>query len=166
MAERYQRPHETRSGKSLVIGFKPGQVVAPEMNVRTESGISPDPSAIFACAVSLRDACVEAERSDPSLNLSASYNGMDQFMREMMRIGELFESWSCQHVCFDDLNDVWPYLLEDKFGDACLKVMLPTSLAQFDESDCLRAAMTLCLPVRVDGNPAVPLDVSALNPNP
>jgi hypothetical protein len=124
----------------------------------------PDPAAIFACAVSLRDSCVNAEEADSELNLGESYNGMDQFMREMMRIGTLFESWACDHVEFEDLNDVWPYLLEGEFGEACLKTSCPGNLAGFDESDCLRVSLLLGLPIRADGSLPIPVDVRGLNP--
>ena len=55
-----------------------------------------------------------------SLNLSESYDGMDGFMRVAMHIATEFETWACRHIQFDQLNEVWPYLLEEQFGDACL----------------------------------------------
>ena len=124
-----------------------------------------DPAAVFACALSLREACLKSAKANPQLNLSDSYNGMDEFMREMMRVSNLFEAWACAHVVFDELNDVWPYLMEDKFGDACLDFMLPSALAELDDSDCLRVALRLRLPVRADDKLRVPVDVRAPNPN-
>ena len=79
-----------------------------------------DSAAVFGAALSLRQACREAAARDPHLNLSDCYNGMDEFMREVMRVGNLFEDWACGHVAFEEHSEVWPYFLEDKFGAACL----------------------------------------------
>lgn len=125
-----------------------------------------DPAAVFACALSLWQACHKHAADNPTLNLSDCYNGMDEFMRVVMRIGNRFEAWACSHVDFNQLNDVWPYLVEDKFGDACLAVLLPTALAEFNDSDCLRVAMYLRLPVTVDDKLPIPIDVCAHNPVP
>jgi hypothetical protein len=126
--------------------------------------ILPDPAAVFACALSLWDESNIRVRADPKLNLSDCYNGMDQFMRELMRIANQFETWACQHLDFDQLNDVWPYLLEDKFGKVCLDVLQLTSLSQFDERDCLRVSLRLRLPVIVDSKLPVPFDATLANP--
>jgi len=123
-----------------------------------------DPAAVFACALSLRQACLKAAEMDRKLNLSESYNGMDEFLREMMRVGNLFEAWACAHVVFDEMNDVWPYLMENEFGDACLEFILPCALAEFDDSDCLRVALRLRLPIQADDKLRVPVDVCATNP--
>jgi hypothetical protein len=124
----------------------------------------PDSAAVFACALSLREAVQKSVTADPHLNLSDSYNGMDGFMRELMRVATMFEAWACEHVVFDEMNDVWPYLMENKFGDACLEVLLPGALVQFDDSDCMRVALRLRLPVQVDDNLRLPVDVRAPNP--
>lgn len=65
----------------------------------------PDPAAIFACAHSLWDACQKAIAADSKLNLGEAYNGMDQFMRELMRVAAQFENWSCQHLDFSELDE-------------------------------------------------------------
>jgi hypothetical protein len=133
----------------------------------TELGtLQPDPAAIFAAALSLWEAVHERAEADKTLDLSDCYNGTDQLMREVMRIANLFETWACQHVAFDELDDVWPYLLEDKFGAACLAVILPSALAQFDETDCLRVAIGLRLPITLDDNLPLPIDLLAPNPVP
>lgn len=135
------------------------------MNNNVEPGVfQPDPAAVLGCAISLRESCFKQVADYPILNLSDSYSGMDQFMRELMRIGTLFEEWSCQHIVFEAITDVWPYLMEDKFGDACLNCMLPTALAEFDRSDCLRVALQLRLPIEADGTLRAPIDVRAANP--
>jgi len=123
-----------------------------------------DPAAIFACALSLREACLKSAETNPQLNLSESYNGMDEFLREMMRVANLFEAWACEHVAFEQTSEVWPYLMEDKFGDACLESILPSAVAEFDDSDCLRVALRLRLPIRADDKLRVPVDVRAQNP--
>lgn len=69
---------------------------------------APDPAAEFAAAVSLRDAA-EAAAKENGNNLSETYQGGDEFMRQCMRIGRV--------------DDVWPYRLEDRFGAAALEVI-------------------------------------------
>jgi|CZKV01.1.fsa_nt_gi hypothetical protein len=128
--------------------------------------IVPDPAAVFASALSLWQICQKHAASDAKLNLSECYNGMDQFMRELMRVANQFETWACMHVDFNETSDVWPYLLEDKFGEACLAVLSPDSLAQFDDSDCLRVAMQLRLPIKLDDRLPIPIDVRSPNPTP
>lgn len=123
-----------------------------------------DPAAVFACALSLWQACQERGAVEPSLNLGESYNGMDQFMREAMRIATEFEAWACRHIDFAELDEVWPYLLQDRFGNACLADLFPTKLAVFDEPDCLRVALHLRLPVRLDDNLPLPILLRAPNP--
>ena len=143
---------------ALVAGCKPGQVIVAVMDA------PPDPAAVFACAKSLHDACVQHAEVNPGLNLSESYHGMDGFMRELMRVAEEFEMWACRHVVFDELDEVWPYLLEDRFGAACLEIMEADALAGFDADDCLRIAFKLRLPIRVDASLPLPLCVEASNP--
>lgn len=124
---------------------------------------STDSAAIFATAHSLWRACLlAAERT--SVNLSDCYSGMDGLMREVMRVAELFEAWACSHVDFASLNDVWPYLLQDRFGEACLEVIRPAALAEFNEQDCLRVALRLRVPIAHDEHLPLPLDIVASNP--
>jgi hypothetical protein len=134
------------------------------MNTETNSAtFQPDPAAIFACALSLWQAgqkLAEVEK----LNLSECFNGTDQFMREIMRIANQYEAWSCLHINFSELEDVWSYLLQDKFGETCLASIDPIALDSFDESDCLRVALRLQLPIIFDDKLPIPVDVSALNP--
>jgi len=124
----------------------------------------PDPAAVFACALSLHDACLERAKVESDLDLSEAYQGMDTFMREVMRVGEKFEKWACRHVAFNELADVWPYLLEERFGDVCLEMMDADSLAGFDADDCLRIAFKLRLPMWADGSLPLPVCVEAPNP--
>ena len=131
----------------------------------TNTGTPPtDSAAVFAAAFSLWEAIHKHAQALPKINLSDCYNGVDQLMREVMRIANLFENWACQHVEFSELNDVWPYLLEDKFGDACLEIFEPGGVANFDESDCLRTAIGLCLPIALDDALPLPVDLRAANP--
>lgn len=123
-----------------------------------------DPAALFACASSLWEECRRAALTDESLDLSSAYQGWDQLMREVMRIGELFEGWSCKHVDFEASGEVWPYMLGDRFGEACLEVLHPTELAEFDEEDCLRVAIRLKVPFLASSNLPVPVDLIARNP--
>ncbi len=109
---------------------------------------NPDPAAVFAAATSLWEECHKKATSEPRINLSDCYSGMDGLMRETMRIAALFETWSCKHINFAELNDVWPYLLQDRFGKECLSVLLPDGLSVFDDSDCRRVAARLGLSLR------------------
>ena len=79
-------------------------------------------------------------------------------------VGTRFETWACSHVAFEEIDDVWPYFLEDGFGGACLKVMSADAFASFDDSDCLRVALELQLPIKADGSLPLPISVSAPNP--
>ncbi len=119
---------------------------------------------MFAMAVSLRAACEKRERNEGALNLSDEYAGVDGFWRELVRVGILFEKWACRHVLFDHLEEVWPYFLEEGFGEACLAVMDAGALASFDEDYCLRVAFRLRLPLREDGVLPIPVDVLVANP--
>lgn len=125
-----------------------------------------DSAAVFAAALSLWQAIHGAAEKDPALNLSEVFNGIDQMMREAMRIAERFEGWACQHVMFEELEDVWPYRLQEYFGDACLKLVRLHGLTDFDDRDCLRLALKMRLPVKLRDGLRVPIDVHALNPIP
>jgi hypothetical protein len=129
-----------------------------------EHPYNPDPAAVFASALSLWQECERHANNDQNLNFSESYNGLDEFMREIMRVATRFEMWACQHIDFDQLTHVWPYFLEGEFGKKCLSAMLPTGLAAFDESDCLRVAMRMRLPIIHDGKLPLPVDFIAPNP--
>ena len=101
---------------------------------------SADTAAIFGAASSLRKACDKNAHTNSSLNLSDAYHGYDNLMREVMRIATQFETWTCQHINFDEFEGTWPYLLEEEFGDECLSILLPENLCDFDDHDCRRIA--------------------------
>ena len=113
-----------------------------------QRGLKTDPAAVFAIAISIWRACHNCAGRDETLNLSDSYGGIDGLMREVMRIAVLFEAWSCAHVDFDELDEVWPYLLEDRFGRGCVSILAPDRLLDFDERDCQRIAAKLRLALR------------------
>jgi len=106
-----------------------------------------DPAAILAAAVSLW-AEVQKREKNERLNLSEAYNGVDQCMREAMRVATLFETWSCEWVVFDELEEPWPYLIEERFGRACLAVVGPLGLALGDDRACEPIARQLGLTIR------------------
>ena len=139
---------------------------AMSTNTNTKDLPSPqfDPAAVFACAFALRRACLDLEESDPSFNVSELYNGFDQFLREIMRVGELFETWAIAHVLFEELEEVWPYLLEDRFAGACLTTRSPASLSSFDVSDCFSVALKLKLPLHGKNGLPIPIDLLRQNP--
>jgi hypothetical protein len=123
-----------------------------------------DPAAVFGCAISLYHECQRICKSEGRPNLSECYNGGDEFMRVVMRTAARFERWACSHIAFAELDDVWPYLMEDQFGLACVEVMGASNLAEFDDSDCLPVALHLRLPIRLDTNLPVPVKMIAVNP--
>jgi hypothetical protein len=138
------------------------------MNTETDSAsVLPDPAAVFACALSLWQAS-QKRAVDEDLDLSECFNGMDQLMREIMRIANQFEAWACLHINFNELENVWSYLLEDNFGETCLADIFPTALASalvsFGDADCLRVALRLNLPIIFDDRLPIPVDITALNP--
>jgi hypothetical protein len=148
----------------LAICFPPGQVILAMNDSSPRPTEAPDPAAIFAAATSLRNACDVSAKKQTTTDLSAAYHGYDQFMREVMRIATLFETWACAHVAFSEFSECWPYFLEDRFGRACLQLHSADSIHAFDDADCLRLAMLLRLPVFVDDSIIVSLDVRAENP--
>ena len=126
----------------------------------------PDPAAVFGGALSLWHECKKPSKASERVNLSECYNGGDEFMRVVMRVATRFEEWASLHIAFDEFDDVWPYLLEDKFGAACVSITGAESLDKFDDRDCLRVALHLRLPVRLSDGLPVPVDVTAANPIP
>lgn len=124
--------------------------------------VEPDSAAIFAIALSLWEIC-EKRRRENDWNISACYNGYDQFMRELIKVASLFEEWACGHVNFDEFSEVWPYYLGDNFGAACLSLLPIECLMDFDEGDCLRMALALKLPVILDEKMPIPIDLTAKN---
>jgi hypothetical protein len=125
---------------------------------------SPDSAAIFACALSLWRECMRRSRSGQRVNLIECYNGGDEFMRVVMRAGTKFEEWACAHIQFEALDECWPYLLKDRFGEACVALKDVTSLAEFGEKDCVSVALRLRLPIKLGKMHPSPVDVSASNP--
>lgn len=111
--------------------------------------------------MSLWRACQEPRAGD---QLSASYGGGDHWMREVMRVATLFETWATRNICFDECDECWAYLLEDRFGGACVELVGAEGLASFDERDCLRVALRLRAPVIGSAELIVPLCVEAENP--
>ncbi len=126
----------------------------------------PDSAAVFGGALSLWHECKKPSKANERVNLSECYNGGDEFMRVVMRVATRFEEWASMHIVFDGLDDVWPYLLEDKFGAACVCVTGMETLHEFNERDCLRVSLHLRLPVRHSAGLPVPVDVTAANPIP
>ena len=115
---------------------------------KSNSSPKPDPAAVFAAADSLWREYHRQVQSQPSVSLSHCHQGVDDLMREVMRVATAFETWSCNHVEFDEISDVRPYLLQNRFGHECLSVLLPEALAEFDDLVCSRVAARLMLPMR------------------
>lgn len=54
--------------------------------------------------------------------------------------------------------------METNFGKICLEVISPTALAEFDDADCLRIAIRLRLPIKLDDKLPIPICATARNP--
>lgn len=65
----------------------------------------------------------------------------------------MFESWSCRHVDFSQLTEVWPYLLHERFGQECFAIVPPQDLADFNDHDCSRIARRLCIASLISVSP-------------
>jgi len=50
--------------------------------------------------------------------ISALFDGADNFIRSCSRMARHYVRWADQHVAFDQTSCVWVYLLEDRLGDA------------------------------------------------
>jgi hypothetical protein len=124
----------------------------------------PDPAAILGAAMSLYKAC-RAQALLERVNLSEVYSGGDQFMREVMRIAGVFEGWATKHVNFGELDEVWPYFLQDRFGLACLSDISASDLAGFGERGCVRVAQRLGLPLLRHAELPMPVCMESPHPN-
>lgn len=151
-------------GKLPEVSFQENIVAKRYRKVMSDESEQPDLAAVFGCALSLWRECMRRSRSGRRVNLSDCYGGGDEFMRVVMRAGIRFEMWACRHIAFEALDDVWPYFLEAKFGEACVELKDVTSLNEFSERDCLQVALNLRLPVKVADGLPIPVDVVADNP--
>lgn len=112
----------------------------------TDNKETPDDAAIFAAAVSLYNAANNGEST--AGELSDEWSGFDNFMRQLLPVARKFEEWACSQVDFFELNDVWPYLLEDSFGKAFLSVLSTDELkGGFKDTHCQRIAEVMGLPL-------------------
>ena len=135
-----------------------------EMLNATDQNDLTDPAAIFGCALSLWQECHKRTAHDGSQNLSEIFNGIDGFMRVIMSVANRFEQWSSRHVAFEDLDNIWPYLLKDEFGRSYVTLMGVESLEEFDDQTCLRVALHLKIPLRYSEGLRIPVDVTVANP--
>ena len=106
----------------------------------------PDGAAILGASVSLYKAGNDYAKLN-GINLSGCYSGGDEWMRQVYRCAVPFETWACAHVDFSKIpgGDVWPYLLEDKFGDIAVKLFGVMDLDEWDERHCVMIAVDLKL---------------------
>jgi hypothetical protein len=114
----------------------------------------PDPAASYAIARSLDDLSrAEAYR----LQISGTYAGGDEFLRQAVRVGAAFEAWACRNVDFDALGEVWPYYVEGFAGwaESCdftpLDLEKLTRASQF-RSIAERAGLPLLKPSKKHSN--------------
>lgn len=80
----------------------------------------PDPAAEFAAAKSLYSH-IGAQVFDAE-QIIEELECQEFIMRGAMLVARAFEAWACRHVDFDKLDDIWPYVLEDRFGVAFFQV--------------------------------------------
>ena len=123
-----------------------------------------DPAAIFAASKSLWETCHEAASSSET-NLSELFNGVDELMRECLRIATTFEEWACSHVCFEEITEVWPYFLEEQFGSVCLEHIPLEHLASFRRDDSFSVSLKLKIPLLHTKVMVLPLNIEVQNPN-
>jgi hypothetical protein len=135
------------------------------MNTSSSGPISPDPAGVFAAAHSLWTAIFESSDRPEKASLSHCYQGLDQLMRDVLRVGLLFETWSCRHIAFDEVDEVWPYFVADNLGTTWLRIFDAYSLGDVNERDCLHAAWHLRLPIRMSEEFVLPVTVDVGNPN-
>ena len=131
----------------------------------TADSVSLDSASVFGAALSLYETCMAQARVS-SVNLSAAYHGGDQFMREVVRVAQKFETWATEHVDFAEFGEVWPYFLRDRFGPACVSLLSATNLGVFDDMTCLQIALHLALPLQMDRGLPIPLRAESFNPIP
>lgn len=112
---------------------------------RVLRGSVPDPAAVMGMVISL-DA--RASASDFKGNVSEAYKGADNFMRSCMAAAEFFEAWADEHVDFECLDEVWPYLLQEKFGEAAHSELGLLALESIDAPACERIARKLGLDLK------------------
>ena len=80
---------------------------------------SPDPAGEFAAALSLYSYILASHSVE---EITDNHEGQENVMRSVMTLAQAFESWACRHVDFDRIEDRWPYVLEDRFGEAVFRV--------------------------------------------
>jgi len=125
------------------------------MNEQLTSEIACDPAAIYCMTRSLMDQ-LQINRSE-SESISGHYEGWDNAIRECVRVSTMFERWCCQHIDFDEFNGVWPYEMEDKFGEAVFEHQESKfQLESFSEHDCGYVASILGLKLGADINSRTP----------
>ena len=112
----------------------------------SENHVEPDPAAAFGAAMSVYEAFKECGKDEDTL--SDVYGGFDEFMRQCIRVGTLFEEWACRNIKFEALEDVWPYTLHDNFGTALAEILTYDDLESFDETHCETLAASFKFPRR------------------
>jgi hypothetical protein len=80
----------------------------------------PDPAAEFAAAMSLYSHILAQVADAEQIVEELECN--EYIMRGAMLVARAFEAWACGNVDFEEFDDVWPYILEDRFGVAFYEV--------------------------------------------
>lgn len=77
-----------------------------------------DPAAIWYATKSMVDWLGKQPKPDRD-DLVESHGGEDEFVRTVAHTATEFEKWACKHVDFHELEEIWPYWLEQHFGVLC-----------------------------------------------
>lgn len=94
---------------------------------------------------------------DPLYNLSEMFDGYPEFIRACEYISECFVIWASQNVEWENMEDSWLLLLQDRLGAAVVRI-LPVEEWQeecrpgcrdyvFGPAHCAKVARYLKLPV-------------------
>lgn len=110
-------------------------------NFDTDDITGLDLAAILCAAMSLRQS-LEDYLDD---GISDEFEGADNGYRYCMERAIQFERWACDNIEFAEMEDVWPYWLEEHFGPLFVRYAWNTDL---DAIDWREFATRARLPVR------------------
>jgi hypothetical protein len=78
-----------------------------------------DEAAVFGIAKGIDAFWVENKIGD----ISADYNGANEFSRRCLRAGIALDLWADKHVDWDSFTECWPYYAEDTIGEAMMNLV-------------------------------------------
>jgi len=78
-----------------------------------------DEAAVFGIAKGIDAWWINNDIGD----ISADYNGADEFSRRCLRAGIALDRWANKYVDWDEFTEVWPYYAEDVIGPAMMDLV-------------------------------------------